>query len=95
MLFRSKEKEKAAEPSDVEVDKKAIPPPAFPRKRVLPAVIVGLELSKSLRLYIGEEVNIINPIGGIGPTGPIPKSRPFRVGGIFFSGMFEFDNAFV
>ncbi len=92
---KKKEKEKAAEPSDVEVDKKAIPPPAVPRKRVLPAVIVGRELSKSLRLYIGEEVNIINPIGGIGPTGPIPKSRPFRVGGIFFSGMFEFDNAFV
>ncbi|MCP4198195.1 MAG: ABC transporter permease, partial [Proteobacteria bacterium] len=76
-------------------DKGVVAPPAAPRKRVLPAVIVGRELSKSLRLYIGEEVNIINPIGGIGPTGPIPKSRPFRVGGIFFSGMFEFDNAFV
>ncbi len=76
-------------------DKGVVAPSAAPRKRVLPAVIVGRELSKSLRLYIGEEVNIINPIGGIGPTGPIPKSRPFRVGGIFFSGMFEFDNAFV
>jgi lipoprotein-releasing system permease protein len=90
-----KKAEKVKKPSQVEVDKGAIPPPAAPRKRVLPAVIVGRELSKSLRLYIGEEVNIINPIGGIGPTGPIPKSRPFRVGGIFFSGMFEFDNAFV
>jgi lipoprotein-releasing system permease protein len=69
--------------------------PVTPRQRVLPSVIVGKELAKSLRLYVGEEVNIINPIGGIGPTGMIPKSRPFRVGGVFFSGMFEFDNAFV
>ena len=72
-----------------------IPAPSTPRERVLPAIIVGRELSRSLRLYLGEEVNIINPLGDIGPTGPIPKSRPFRVGGVFFSGMFEFDNLFV
>lgn len=69
--------------------------PSTPRERVLPAIIVGRELARSLRLYLGEEVNIINPLGDIGPTGPIPKSRPFRVGGVFFSGMFEFDNLFV
>ncbi|MCP4605598.1 MAG: ABC transporter permease [Proteobacteria bacterium] len=72
-----------------------LPPPVSPRQRVLPALIVGRELSRSLRLYVGGEVNVINPIGGIGPTGPIPKSRPFRIGGVFFSGMFEFDNAYV
>lgn len=62
-----------------------------PRQRVLPAVIVGREMAKSLRLYVGEEVNIISPLGDIGPTGPIPKSRPFRIGGTFFSGMYAFD----
>jgi lipoprotein-releasing system permease protein len=71
-----------------------IPAPVNPRRRVLPAVIVGRELSKALRLYIGEEVNIISPLGDIGPTGPIPKSRPFRVGGVFFSGMYEFDSLY-
>ncbi len=76
-------------------DKQVAPLPATQRGRVLPAVIVGRELSRSLRLYVGEEVNVINPLGGIGPTGPIPKSRPFRVGGVFFSGMFEFDSLFV
>lgn len=65
-----------------------------PRQRVLPVVIVGRELAKSLRLYVGEEVNIISPLGDLGPTGPIPKSRPFRVGGVFFSGMYEFDSLF-
>ena len=72
-----------------------VPAPKSPRGRVLPAVIVGRELASSLRLYEGEEVNIISPIGDIGPTGPIPKSRPFRVGGVFFSGMYEFDSLYV
>lgn len=75
-------------------DESFIPEPVSPRRRVLPAVIVGRELSKALRLYIGEEVNIISPLGDIGPTGPIPKSRPFRVGGVFFSGMYEFDSIY-
>jgi lipoprotein-releasing system permease protein len=66
-----------------------------PRQRVLPAVFVGRELAKSLRLYVGEEVNIIAPLGDIGPSGPIPKSRPFRVAGVFFSGMYEFDSLYV
>jgi len=61
------------------------------KQRVLPAVIVGRELAESLRLYVGDEVNIISPLGDIGPSGPIPKSRPFRVAGIFFTGMYEFD----
>ncbi len=68
--------------------------PVNPKQRVLPSVIVGRELSKSLRLYIGEEVNVISPLGDIGPTGPIPKSRPFRIGGVFFSGMYEFDSLY-
>jgi lipoprotein-releasing system permease protein len=66
-----------------------------PRQRVLPTVFVGRELAKSLRLYVGEEVNIIAPLGDIGPAGPIPKSRPFRVAGVFFSGMYEFDSLYV
>jgi len=77
-----------------EEDEDFIPAPVSPRRRVLPAVIVGRELSKALRLYIGEEVNVISPLGDIGPTGPIPKSRPFRVGGVFFSGMYEFDSLY-
>jgi lipoprotein-releasing system permease protein len=60
----------------------------------LPSIIVGQELARSLRLYVGDEVNIITPLGALGPTGPMPKSRPFRVGGIFFSGMYEYDMKF-
>lgn len=69
-------------------------PAASPKQRVLATVVVGRELADALRLYLGDEVNVISPLGDIGPTGPIPKSRPFRVAGVFFSGMYEFDSLY-
>ena len=65
------------------------------RRRVVPGVIIGRELAKNLRLYLGDDVNIVSPLGGIGPRAPIPKSKPFRVAGIFFSGMFEYDTKYI
>ncbi len=58
---------------------------------LLPGLIVGAELARSLRLHVGDEVNVVSPNGELGPTGPMPRSRPFRVAGIFYSGMFEYD----
>jgi lipoprotein-releasing system permease protein len=58
---------------------------------LLPGLIVGAELARSLRLHVGDEVNLVSPNGELGPTGPMPRSRPFRVAGIFYSGMFEYD----
>jgi lipoprotein-releasing system permease protein len=34
---------------------------------------------------------VVAPLGALGPSGPMPKSRPFRVAGIFYSGMYEYD----
>lgn len=61
---------------------------------VFPGVIVGAELARNLRLYLGDDVNLVAPLGGMSPAGPIPKSRPFRVAAIFYSGMYEFDTKF-
>ena len=61
-------------------------------EEVLPGLIVGQELARTLRLHVGDEVNVVSPLGGgIGPSGPMPKTRPFRIAGIFYSGMYEFD----
>ena len=60
----------------------------------LPGVIIGRELAKSLQVELGEEVNVVTPHGELGPTGRMPKSRPFRVVGIFYSGMYEYDARF-
>jgi lipoprotein-releasing system permease protein len=81
-------------PADAHGHVEAPAEPPVPDRRIVPGVIVGRELAKSLRIYLGDDVNLISPFGGIGPTGAIPKSKPFRVAGIFFSGMFEYDNKY-
>jgi lipoprotein-releasing system permease protein len=60
----------------------------------LPGIVVGRELAHSLRVFVGDQVNVISPLGDLGPAGPQPKSRPFRVVGIFYSGMYEYDAKF-
>ncbi len=68
---------------------------ASPRSHdVLPGIIIGQELARALRLYLGDEVNVVAPLGALGPSGPMPKARPFRVAGIFYSGMYEYDMKF-
>ncbi len=63
--------------------------------RVLPGIAVGKELARGLRVEVGQVVNVINPLGDLGPAGPQPKSRPFRVAAVFYTGMYEYDSKFV
>jgi lipoprotein-releasing system permease protein len=64
-------------------------------QKVLPGIIIGRELSRTLRAYVGDSVKLVSPVSEeIGPTGPHPKLRRFRVAGIFFSGMYEYDAKF-
>lgn len=68
--------------------------PSFTTERekvVLPPVILGRELARSMRLYVGDELEVVSPHGRLGPTGRLPKTRRFRVAGIFYSGMYEYD----
>ncbi len=65
-----------------------------PRARVLPGILLGRGLASSLRVGVGDPVNVLSPFGDLGPTGPQPKSRSFRVAGIFYSGMYEYDTKF-
>ena len=55
------------------------------------AIILGRELKNNLTMYLGGELNIMSPSGDIGPAGNLPKSRPFKVVGSYYSGMFEYD----
>jgi len=45
-------------------------------------------------VFVGDVVNVVSPVGEIGPTGPVPKAKPFRIAGIFYSGMYEYDAKF-
>lgn len=64
--------------------------PAMKPRRV-EGLIIGPELAKSLQVRLGDEVNVVTPNGEIGPMGRMPKSRPFRIVGVFYSGMYEYD----
>ncbi len=68
-----------------------VPAPAA-KPRPLPAVFVGAELRRNLNLWPGEMLTIVSPMGELGPTGPSPKTRAFRLAGWFESGMLEFDS---
>jgi lipoprotein-releasing system permease protein len=65
--------------------------PAETKEDAMPGLIVGQELARALRLVVGDRVTVVSPRGDLGPTGPIPKTRPFRIAGIFYSGMYEYD----
>lgn len=62
-------------------------------KEKLPGIIVGEELADQLKVYPGDRLHVINPVGGgTGPMGvPVPRVMPFRVAGVFYSGMYEYD----
>ena len=60
-----------------------------------PGIILGRELASAIGVLKGDDINIISPLGKIGPLGMLPKVRQFRVIGIFEVGMFEYDSNLV
>ncbi|MCL5061670.1 MAG: lipoprotein-releasing ABC transporter permease subunit [Nitrospirae bacterium] len=58
-------------------------------------IILGKELSSMLGVIAGDNVNLISPVGEIGPLGMLPKVKQFRVAAIFEMGMFEYDTNLV
>ncbi len=70
--------------------------PALPsvlgrRGRVLPGILLGEELARSLSVGTGDTVNVVIPDGDVGPMGLRPRIRTFRVAGTFMSGLYEYD----
>src|SRR5690606_16530407 len=69
------------------------------RTKSLPGILVGQELVKQTHLYTGEEVRIVSPLSDPSnpdATGtPIPFNRDYRVAGVFYTGMYEYDLKYV
>ena len=57
-----------------------------------PGIVIGRELARNLNLAVGDKVSVISPLGTLTPLGMIPKMKPFRVVGLFNTGMFEYDS---
>ena len=69
--------------------------PAAGVDKPLPGIVVGVEMAKNLKVFVGDVMNVVSPVGELGPTGPIPKARAFRVAAVFYSGMYEYDSKFI
>jgi lipoprotein-releasing system permease protein len=60
----------------------------------LSGIILGVELAKHLSVSLNDPIQVISPLGTVTPMGMMPKMKRFRVVGIFYSGMYEFDSTF-
>jgi lipoprotein-releasing system permease protein len=58
-----------------------------------PGILLGEELyARTLHVFVGSDVDVACPLCGVGPSGPMPRLRSFRVAGHFYTGMYEFDS---
>lgn len=57
-------------------------------------IVLGKELSRRLNAFMGDTVNVVSPVGPVTAMSIVPKIRPFKVVGIFSSGMYEYDSSF-
>jgi len=82
-------------PDDADSDEVPMPPALFGGAapvKALPGILIGKELKKILKVHLGERVNVVSPLSEeLGPSGPVPKARAFRVAGVFYTGMYEYD----
>ncbi len=59
----------------------------------IPGIIVGAELAKRLHLTLDSRVNLLSASGQKSTAGFTPTVKPFKVVGIFKTGMFEYDSS--
>ncbi|MGH9704355.1 MAG: FtsX-like permease family protein [Candidatus Acidiferrales bacterium] len=57
----------------------------------LPAMLIGRILAEELKISAGDYVTLTSPQGSLTPFGMLPRSRRFRVAGIFDSGFYDYD----
>ncbi|MDP7472521.1 MAG: ABC transporter permease, partial [Vicinamibacterales bacterium] len=57
-------------------------------------LVIGDGLAAELGAFVGDEVTLMTPQGRLSPMGVMPRTRRFRVVGIFDMGLHEFDTAY-
>lgn len=62
-----------------------------PREGVVDPILMGRELANELAVGVGTRVQLITPVGRLTPAGRVPGILASRVGGVFHSGMYEYD----
>lgn len=57
-----------------------------------PGIIIGIQMAERLGLKAGSEVFLLSPAGTQTAAGFSPKMEPYRVAGVFRTGLFEYDS---
>jgi lipoprotein-releasing system permease protein len=58
---------------------------------VVDPILIGRELANELQVGVGTRVQLITPVGRLTPAGRVPGILAAKVGGVFYSGMYEYD----
>lgn len=67
----------------------AVEPPR--NEGVVDPILIGRELANELAVGVGTRVQLITPVGRLTPAGRVPGILAAKVGGVFYSGMYEYD----
>jgi lipoprotein-releasing system permease protein len=67
-----------------------------PRPGEPPPIIVGKVLARKIKARVGDELTVVNPLSNVdtenwSATGAAPRSKTFRIAGVFYSGFDEYD----
>jgi lipoprotein-releasing system permease protein len=57
-------------------------------------IILGIDLAKNLEVQVGDTVRLLTPDQILTPFGGMPRTRAFKVVGIFSLGLLEFDSEY-
>jgi lipoprotein-releasing system permease protein len=58
-------------------------------------VLIGSRMAQRYGLFVGDSLTLISPKGNVTAFGTVPRTRAFKVVGIFEVGMFEYDSHFI
>lgn len=58
------------------------------------SIIIGREMAKNLKVFEGDAISLVSPMGELGPAGLMPKTKTFKVVELFHTGMYEYDSKF-
>ena len=58
-------------------------------------ILIGSRFARRFNLNVGSKIKLISPQSTNTAMGPVPRTKTFRVGGIFRVGMSEYDSNFI